>query len=96
MILSIIEIDDERFRKRNHRHHLYGQPLSNREREVLRFIALGETNKAMAALLHISIKTVEKFRNSLMKKLDIHETATLTHYALAMGVVGNKFGGNHG
>ena len=61
--------------------------LSSREREVLQLIAEGSANKQIAAGLGISIKTVEKHRNNLMQKLDIHETASLTRYAVAGGIV---------
>jgi DNA-binding NarL/FixJ family response regulator len=52
--------------------------LSSREMEVLQRIAEGAANKQIAADLGISIKTVEKHRDHLMKKLDIHDTASLT------------------
>ena len=61
--------------------------LTSREAEVLQLIAEGKANKQTAAALHISIKTVEKHRTSLMTKLDIHDVAGLTHYAIATGVV---------
>jgi DNA-binding NarL/FixJ family response regulator len=62
-------------------------PLSAREMEVLQLIAEGKPNKETAALLHISIKTVEKHRQKLMQKLNIHDTASLTRYAIAAGVI---------
>lgn len=61
--------------------------LSLRESEVLQLIAEGKANKGMADELKISIKTVEKHRQNLMKKLDIHDTAGLTRYAIASGVI---------
>ncbi|MCC6881218.1 MAG: response regulator transcription factor [Verrucomicrobiales bacterium] len=61
--------------------------LSSRETEVLQLIAEGHANKQTADVLHISIKTVEKHRQSLMKKLDIHDTAGLTRYAIAVGII---------
>lgn len=61
--------------------------LSSREREVLQLIAEGEANKQIAAGLGISVKTVEKHRCHLMRKLDIHDTASLTRYAIASGVI---------
>lgn len=61
--------------------------LSSRELEVLQRIAEGEANKEMAANLCISIKTVEKHRAHLMSKLDIHDTAGLTRYAIAAGMI---------
>jgi DNA-binding NarL/FixJ family response regulator len=61
--------------------------LTSREMEVLQLIAEGKANKVTADILHISIKTVEKHRHSLMTKLDIHDTASLTRYAIAHGVI---------
>jgi DNA-binding NarL/FixJ family response regulator len=61
--------------------------LSPRETEVLQRIAEGGANKQIAAELGISIKTVEKHRDHLMSKLDIHDTAGLTRYAIAAGII---------
>ena len=61
--------------------------LSPRELEVLQLIAEGQANKQIAAELGISIKTVEKHRDHLMQKLDIHDTASLTRYAIAAGII---------
>lgn len=67
----------------------HGNPvkLTSREIEVLQLIAEGKANKETAAELGISIKTVEKHRGALMAKLDIHDTASLTRYAIAAGVI---------
>jgi DNA-binding NarL/FixJ family response regulator len=61
--------------------------LSSRETEVLQLIAEGKTNKETADELHISVKTVEKHRHTLMQKLDIHDTASLTRHAIETGIV---------
>ena len=61
--------------------------LTPRETEVLQLVAEGAANKQVADELGISIKTVEKHRNNLMRKLDIHDTASLTRYAIAEGVI---------
>jgi DNA-binding NarL/FixJ family response regulator len=61
--------------------------LTTREAEVLQLIAEGKANKESAEELHISVKTVEKHRQSLMEKLNIHDTAGLTRYAIASGVI---------
>jgi DNA-binding NarL/FixJ family response regulator len=61
--------------------------LTSREREVLQLIAEGRANKETAAELGISIKTVEKHRQHLMGKLGIHDTAGLTRYAVAEGII---------
>jgi DNA-binding NarL/FixJ family response regulator len=63
------------------------QTLTDRQRDVVQLIAEGYSNKQMATLLCISIKTVDKHRQSLMDKLNIHEVATLTRYAVSHGVV---------
>lgn len=61
--------------------------LTSREMEVLQLIAEGKANKETAADLGISIKTVEKHRGQLMRKLDIHDTAGLTRHAIATGII---------
>ena len=61
--------------------------LTPRESEVLQLVAEGSANKQVAAELGISIKTVEKHRQSLMDKLNIHDTAGLTRYAISAGVI---------
>ena len=61
--------------------------LSSRELEVLQLIAEGKANKQTAAELGISIKTVEKHRQNLMAKLNIHEISGLTRYAIAAGII---------
>ena len=61
--------------------------LSSREMEVLQLIAEGKANKETAAELGIGIKTVEKHREHLMQKLDIHDTAGLTRYAIGAGII---------
>jgi len=61
--------------------------LTSREAEVLQRIAEGAANKQIAAGLGISIKTVEKHRDHLMQKLNIHDTAGLTRYAISAGII---------
>jgi len=61
--------------------------LSRREREVLKLIAEGEKNKDIADCLCISVKTVEKHRSNLMKKLDLHNVAELTSFAMEKGLL---------
>jgi len=60
--------------------------LTWREMEVLQLIAEGKANKQTAAELGISMKTVEKHRQNLMAKLNIHDTAGLTRYAISAGI----------
>ena len=64
-----------------------GVQLTSREMEVLQLIAEGKANKETAAELGIGIKTVEKHREHLMQKLDIHDTAGLTRYAISAGII---------
>jgi DNA-binding NarL/FixJ family response regulator len=61
--------------------------LSPREREVLQLIAEGRTSKEVAVLLGISATTVKSHRNHLMEKLDIHDKAGLTRYAIRIGLI---------
>ena len=61
--------------------------VSNREKEILKLIAEGNKNKDIAEYLCISIKTVEKHRSNVMKKLDLHNTAEITSFAIEKGLV---------
>jgi two-component system response regulator NreC len=61
--------------------------LTKREREILKLIAEGHKNKEIADYLCISVKTVEKHRANLMKKLDLHSAAALTAYAMERGLI---------
>ena len=62
-------------------------PLTTREKEVLRLIAEGRSTKEVACDLGISVKTAESHRARMMEKLNIHETATLVRYAIRSGLV---------
>jgi len=62
-------------------------PLTNREREVVQLIAEGYTNKQIANLLHLSLKTVETHRAAIMRKLDASSTADLVRYAIRNKIV---------
>jgi DNA-binding NarL/FixJ family response regulator len=61
--------------------------LSPREREVLQLIAEGKTTKEIAAVLGLSVKTADSHRSRLMEKLDIHDVAGLTRYAIRNGLI---------
>ncbi len=61
--------------------------LSSRETEVLQLVAEGKANKQIAGELGISTKTVEKHRDHLMRKLDLHDTAGITCYAIEAGII---------
>jgi DNA-binding NarL/FixJ family response regulator len=64
-----------------------GRPrLTPREREVLQLIAEGQKTTRIAALLGVSVKTVESHRKNIMRKLDLHTIADLTKYALREGL----------
>jgi two-component system response regulator NreC len=62
-------------------------PLSEREREVLRLLALGHTNQEIAKQLYISVRTAETHRAHIMQKLRLTSRAELVHYALAQGLL---------
>lgn len=66
--------------------------LTSREAEVLQMVAEGKINKQIAAELCISVKTVDKHRQELMKKLNIHDVAGLTRYALSKGIIESSAG----
>jgi len=63
--------------------------LTSREREIVQLVAESYANKQIAAELEISIKTVEKHRQSAMSKLGIHDAAGLTRYAISAGIIEN-------
>ena len=65
--------------------------LSSREIEVLQLIAEGKSNKDISLDLSISVKTVEKHRQHIMEKLNVHNTADLTRYAVSKGLVESSF-----
>ena len=65
----------------------HNEQFTSRELEVLQLVAEGKVNKQIAADLCISPKTVEKHRQQVMNKLDIHEVAGLTRYAIAHGII---------
>jgi len=62
--------------------------LTPRQREVLQLIAEGKGTRAIASMLHISVKTVEFHRTRIMEELNLHSTAELTRYAVGEGLVG--------
>jgi DNA-binding NarL/FixJ family response regulator len=64
-----------------------GVRLTTREMEVLKLVAKGQANKEVGANLGITVKAVEKHRQSAMDKLKVHETADLTRYVVASGII---------
>ena len=63
------------------------ETLTHRERQILKLIAEGSTNKDMAGYLKLSVKTVAKHRANLMRKLDMHNASSLTAYAVTRGLL---------
>ncbi|BBU55129.1 DNA-binding response regulator [Mameliella alba] len=61
--------------------------LSERERQVLNLVVAGRSNKEIAQILGISVKTVDRHRTNLMQKLDVHSVAQLIAYALREGLI---------
>ncbi len=62
--------------------------LSDREHEILKLIAEGKTNKEIAELLFLSVKTVQAHRANLMRKLGMHDRTELVKYAIRKGIIG--------
>jgi two-component system response regulator NreC len=62
-------------------------PLSEREREVLRLLTLGHTNQEIAKMLYISVRTAETHRAHIMQKLQLRSRAELVRYAIAEGLI---------
>ena len=65
-------------------------PLSDREREVLRLLALGHTNQEIAKMLYISVRTAETHRAHIMQKLRLSSRAELVRYALSEGLLDDR------
>lgn len=63
------------------------ETLTSRERQILKLIAEGYKNKEIAEFLSVSLKTVEKHRSNLMKKLDLHSASAVTAYAIKHGLL---------
>ncbi len=61
--------------------------LTLREREILQCISIGQTNSQISSTLCLSTKTIEKYRQQIMNKLDLHDAITLTRYAILKGIV---------
>src|SRR4029077_19574653 len=64
-----------------------GTRTTPREIEIIRLLAEGKTNKEIAALLGIAVRTVETHRSRIMLKLDLHSLAELIHYAIRQGLI---------
>jgi DNA-binding NarL/FixJ family response regulator len=68
----------------------YSVALTPRQREVLQLIGEGKGTKAIASLLHVSVKTIEFHKTCLMKQLDLHTTAELMRYAITQGLASDQ------
>lgn len=64
-----------------------GDLLSSREREIVQLLGEGKSNKSVAAALNISVKTAETHRANIMRKLNLHNTSDLVHYAVRNGII---------
>jgi DNA-binding NarL/FixJ family response regulator len=66
------------------------ETLTDREREILKLVAESHSTKEIARKLEISIKTVDNHRTNLMRKLDLHDVASLTRYSLEIGLIDHR------
>ncbi|MDD3181134.1 MAG: response regulator transcription factor [Opitutaceae bacterium] len=64
--------------------------LTDREREILKLVAESHSTKEIAGKLGISVKTVDNHRTNLMRKLNLHDVASLTRYALEIGLIDHR------
>jgi DNA-binding CsgD family transcriptional regulator len=64
--------------------------LTDREREILKLVAESNSTKEIAQKLGISVKTVDNHRTNLMRKLNLHDVASLTRYALEIGLIEHR------
>ncbi len=66
--------------------------LTDREREILKLVVESHSSKDVAAKLGISMKTVDNHRSNLMRKLNLHDVASLTRYAIGVGLIESRHG----
>ncbi|MCC5025330.1 MAG: response regulator transcription factor [Candidatus Synoicihabitans palmerolidicus] len=64
--------------------------LTDREREILQLVAESHSTKEIALKLGISVKTVDNHRTNLMRKLNLHDVASLTRYSVEIGLIESK------
>jgi len=67
-------------------------PLTPRQRDILRLVSIGHTNREIAELLEISVRTVEVHRFNLMRRLNVRNVAQLLRQALQLGLLAKTFG----
>ena len=78
---------EDYFRRESNKSETDPDLLSPREREILQLIAEGKTSREIAEILHLSIKTVQSHRTSLMQKLDLHDRGDLIKYAIQKKII---------
>lgn len=81
-------IPDALFHPQQNPSELFGQTLTPRQREVLQLVAEGKSNKEIAKILNVSIKTIDFHKAGITEELGLHSTAELTRYAIERGIVG--------
>jgi two-component system response regulator NreC len=84
--IATMMLEDYRFHRAVEGHD-EGDTLTEREREILQLVAEGKSNKEIADLLTLSIKTVQTHRSHLMQKLDAHDRTELVKYAIQHGII---------
>ena len=80
---GILAIDDEK---------IDAELLTPRQREILRLVSIGHTNREIADVLEISVRTVEVHRFNLMRRLNVRNVAQLLRRALQLGLLAKTFG----
>ncbi|HEY7307387.1 MAG TPA: response regulator transcription factor, partial [Bryobacteraceae bacterium] len=81
-------IPDALFHPQQNPSELFGQALTPRQRQVLQLVAEGKTNKEIAKILNVSVKTIDFHKAGIAEELGLHTTAELTRYAIEHGIVG--------
>jgi len=73
--------------KESEKEHVSKSPLTPREREIVQYLAEGKSNKEVAALLSVSVKTIETHRANLMNKLGIHSVSEMVRFAIRNNII---------
>jgi DNA-binding NarL/FixJ family response regulator len=81
-------IPDALFHAQQNPSELFGQTLTPRQRQVLQLVAEGKSNKEIASILNVSVKTIDFHKAGITEELGLHTTAELTRYAIEHGIVG--------
>lgn len=79
--------------ERAERNHKPPLSLTPRQSEILKMVAMGHTNREIAASLDISVRTVEVHRFNLMRRLNVRNVAQLLRQSLRLGLLPRNFGG---